>query len=140
MCAPCFENLLPKALEQSLCSTCAPLCPTCRGQFDAPARRSILAEELVSGATFTVSCGYVACQETVEGRGMKEHMAVCQQREVPCPYSACTEDITLDLVSEHILVHRALMLEVRVNCISFDLDLNGFMNRASGDWSPMVRA
>ena len=130
MCAPCFKNLAQQH------------CPTCRGQYDVPARRSLLAEELVSGATFTVSCSNVACQEMVEGRGMKTHMAVCQHRVVPCPYSACNEEIALDLVTEHIvLVHQALLLdsEVRVNCLSFDLDLDGFMNEDFGEWNPMVR-
>ena len=127
MCAPCFKYVLPQQ------------CPTCRGQYDAPVRRSLLAEELVSSATFAVSCGNMACQELFVGRELETHMTYCQHRAVPCPFSACNGAIALESAIQHIVVHQAVEVQVNGNYLTISLDLTAFMNGTCGDWRPMVR-
>ena len=106
---------LDKSLVPQVCSPCYSLlgaakpCPECRGQYDSPVRRNVLAERLIASATFAVSCGNMECEEMVLGREVGEHMAECKHREVPCPFIRCRNRIKLGSVREHIKLHRPVM-------------------------------
>ena len=92
----------------------------------------------MSGATFAVSCGHLACQQMFVGAELEVHMAECLHREVPCPFSACNGVMALDNVIGHVLGHQATLVQFDEDSLELDLGLQN-MNQTSGWWMPMVR-
>ena len=96
-----------------------------------------------------MSCGNVTCKEMIQGVRMEKHMAECKHRMVPCPSSACTSNMLLDTVSDHMKVHRALTgAELRLKVVhkavtrnmnsEVSLPMSPYKNNANCNWVTMV--
>ena len=71
----------------------------------------------------------------VRGVRMVEHMAQCRHRMVPCPSSACKSKILFNNVSDHIIMHNSVSMDIDQ---AFELHMSRKKVRNHEDWSPMV--
>jgi hypothetical protein len=97
LCAPCLERLPTNR------------CPTCRGKYDRPASRNLIAEHLRDDdeIDFEFNCKHAAigCSFKGDRREAKEHAAgECPFRKVPCPHPKCSALVELCNLMSHLKV------------------------------------